>query len=136
MFNSVNLDCDRKFRNEFMSYKRVEEISNRISAEHNLHVIENPNLSKGTKNRYKKPTKRDGFTALIDKVFAADSPKDFDDFLKQLEKNGCKIRRRGKTISVKPPGAERFFRFKSGKKGLPDGYDEESLRKKIADMQT
>jgi FtsZ-binding cell division protein ZapB len=73
---------------------------------------------------------------LIDKILSADPPKDFDDFLKQLEKNGCKIKRRGKTISFRPPGAERFFRFKSGKKGLPDGYDEESLRKRIADLQT
>jgi len=55
--------------------------------------------------------------------------------LKQLEKRGCKNKRRGKTISIKPEGADRFFRLKSGKKGLPEGYDEESLRKKIADMQ-
>ena len=30
---AVNLDCDRKFRNGFMSFKRVQEISDRISAE-------------------------------------------------------------------------------------------------------
>jgi hypothetical protein len=73
---------------------------------------------------------------MIDEVLSSGQPKDFDDFLKQLEKNGCKIRRRGNTISVKPPGAERYFRFKSGQKGLSDGYDENSLRQKIADMQT
>ena len=48
----------------------------------------------------------------------------------------CKVKQRGKTISIQPPGADRFFRLKAGKKGLPIGYDEESLRKKIADMQT
>ena len=51
IINAVNLDCDRKFRNGFLSYKRVQEIADRISAENNLHVVENPNLSKGTKNR-------------------------------------------------------------------------------------
>jgi len=135
IISAVNLDCDRKFRNEFMSYKRVEQISNRITAENNLHVITNPNLSKGTKNRYRAQTKRDGLAVMIDKILTADPPKDFDDLLKRLEKSGCKIRRRGKTISVQPPGAERYFRFKAGKKGLPDGYDEESLRKKIVDIQ-
>jgi len=49
---------------------------------------------------------------------------------------GCKVKQRGKTISIQPPGADRFFRLKAGKKGLPIGYDEESLRKKIAEIQT
>ena len=135
VINSVNLDCDKKFRNEIGSYKRVQKIADRISKEHGLSVVENPELSEGTHNRYKTPTKRDGLAGLIDEVFAMHQPKDFDDFLKQLEKRGCEIKRRGKSVSVKPEGADRFFRLKSGKKGLPEGYDEESLRKKIADMQ-
>jgi len=135
IINAVNLGCDKKFRNEIASFRRVREISDRISAENDLHVIENPDLSKGTKNRYKKTTKRNGLAELIDKILVADPPNDFGDFLKRLEKNGCTIKRRGKTISVRPPGAERFFRFKSGQKGLPEGYDEESLKKKIAEMQ-
>ena len=135
IISAINLECNRKFRNEIASYKRVQEIADRISAENNLHVIENPAFSKGTKNRYRKPTMRDGLVVMIDKILAADPPKDFDDLLKRLEKNGCKIRRRGKTISVKPPGAKSYFRFKTGKNNLMDGYDEESLRKKIADIQ-
>ena len=136
IISAVNLSCDKKFRNEIASFKRVQEIADRLSIEHNLSVVEHPNLSEGTKNRYRKPTKRDGLVVLIDKIFETTPPKDFDDFLNRLEKNGCKIKQRGKTISVQPPGAKRFFRFKSGKKGLPDGYDEESLRKKIAEKQS
>jgi hypothetical protein len=98
-------------------------------------VIDNPKLSKGTENRYNKPTKREGLAWLIDEIFAPNPPKDFDDLLKQLEKSGCKIKRRGKTISVKPPDAERYFRFRAGAKGLPDGYNEASLRVKIAEVQ-
>ena len=135
IINAVNVDCDKKLRNEIGSYKRVRKIADRISAENDLSVVENPALSKGTRNRYDKPTKRDGFVKLIDEILEIGQPKDFDDFLKQLEKKGCKVRRRGNTISVKPPGAERFFRFRAGSKGLSDGYDEESLRKKIVDMQ-
>ena len=136
IINAVNMDCDGKFRNELHSYKRIRQTADRISAENDLSVVKNPKLSKSYNKRYRNATKRDGFVALIDKILDENQPKDFDDFLKHLEKNGCKIKRRGKTISVCPPGAERFFRFRAGQKGLPDGYDEASLRKKIADMQT
>ena len=115
------MDCDKKFRNELHSFKRIRRTADRISAENDLSVVENPGLSKGTENRYDKPTKRDKLIDLIDDIFENSLPKDFDDLLKQLEKSGCKIKRRGKTISIQPPGAERFFRFSSGKKGLPDG---------------
>jgi hypothetical protein len=76
----------------------VRENADRISAENNLSVVENPALSKGTKNRYKKPTKRDGLAGMIDKILETGQPKDFEDLLKQLAQNGCKIKRRGKTI--------------------------------------
>jgi hypothetical protein len=136
IISAVNMGCDKKFRNELHSYKRIRRTADRISAENDLSVVENPGLSKGTANRYDKPTKRDGLIDLIDDIFENSPPKDFDDLLKRLEKNGCKIKRRGKTISIQPPGAERFFRFRAGKKGLPDGYDEESLRRKIAEMKS
>ena len=122
-------------RNELYSYKRIRRTADRISKENDLSVVENPKPSKGTANRYAVPTKRDVLVDLVDDILTSSPPKDFDDLLKQLAKNGCKIKRRGKTISVQPPGAERYFRFRAGKKGLPDGYDEESLRKKIADIQ-
>ena len=114
IINAVNLDCDGKFRNEYFSYKRVREITDRISAENDLSVVENPELGKSPSNRYEKPKKRDEFIRLIDEVLETHQPKNFDDFWKLLEKNGCKIKRRGKTISVKPPGAEHFFRFRTG----------------------
>ena len=135
IISAVDLSCERKLRNELYSYKRIRRTADRISKENDLSVVENPKLSKGIANRYDAPTKRDVLVDLIDDILASSSPKDFDDLLKQLAKNGCKIKRRGKTISVQPPGAERYFRFRTGAKGLPDGYDEESLRKKIADIQ-
>ena len=135
IISAVDLDCERKLRNELYSYKRIRRTADRISKEHDLSVVENPKLSKGTRNRYAVPTKRNVLVEMVDDILATTPPKDFDDLLNQLAKNGCKIKRRGKTISVQPPGAERYFRFRAGKKGLPDGYDEESLRQKIADIQ-
>jgi hypothetical protein len=133
--NRINLSCDGKFRNEIASYKRVRKTADRISEAHNLSVVDNPALSKGESNRYKTPTKRDGLAGVIDEILTTQQPKDFDDFLKHLEKSGCKVKHRGKTISVMPEGAERYFRLKAGKKGLPEGYDEESLRKRIDELQ-
>ena len=137
VINSVNLDCTGKYRDIKHSWKRsIQKISDRICKENGLYTVENPAFGKGYNLRYKVPTKRDGLAGVIDDVLANDKPKDFDDFLKLLVKAGCKVKLRGKTISIQPPNAERFFRLKAGKKGLPVGYDEESLRKKIADMQT
>jgi len=134
--NAVNLDCDGKYRNEYNSYKKIRALADRISAENKLYVIENPGHSKTYTGRYRTPTKRDGLAGIIDEVLATGQPKNFEDFLKQLTKVGCKVKKRGETISVQPPGADRFFRLRAGKKGLPVGYDEESLRRKIAEMQT
>jgi len=134
--NSVNLDCTGKYRDIKNSWKRViQKISDQICRENGLSVVENPGFGKAYNQRYKVPTKRDGLAGIIDEVLATTKPKDFDDFLKQLVKAGCKIKQRGKTISIQPLGADRYFRLKSGKKGLPIGYDEESLRKKIAELQ-
>ena len=135
VINAVNLDCDKKFRNEVGSFRRVQRISDRICRDNILSVVENPALSKNKRPNYKTPTKRDGLAGIINNIFGTDPPKSFEDLLKQLEKNGCKVRKRGKTISIQPPGAERFFRLKAGKKGLPEGYDEDSLRKRIEEMQ-
>jgi len=135
--NAVNLDCTGKYRDIKRSWKRsIQKISDQICKENGLSVVENPAFGKAYNQRYKVPTKRDGLAGIIDEVLANTKPKDFDDFLKQLTKVGCKVKHRGKTISIQPPGADRYFRFKSGKKGLPIGYDEESLRKKITEMQT
>ena len=136
IINAVNLECDSKYRNKIKSYKDLERVSNKLCAEHGYSVIDEPSFGTGAYKPVEEnqPSHRDILVGYIDEALAA-KPRDFDDFLKHLSNAGCKIKKRGKTISVQPPsGAERFFRFRTGKNGLPDGYDEESLRGKIADM--
>lgn len=133
VINAYNLDSERKYKNPLHSYKDLRRIADRICHEHGLSIIEKPEAAKGFSLRYKSPTKRDKFVEIIDGIINTGKPKDFDDFLKRLADEGCEIRRRGKTISVKPPQAKRFFRFRVGAKGLPEGYDEKSLREKIAE---
>ena len=135
IINAVNLNCDGKYRNKLKSYKELAKISDRICAAHKFSVIDERGFGTGKyKFEEKKPTHREILVAYIDEALAA-MPKNFDEFLQRLADAGCKIKKRGKTISVRPPsGAERFFRFRTGKSGLPDGYGEESLREKISAM--
>jgi cobyric acid synthase len=53
--------------------------------------------------------------------------KDIEDFLKRLEEQGYEIKR-GKYISVRAPGQERFTRTKT----LGEDYTEDSITKRIA----
>ena len=133
-----NLDAEGKFVNPLHSYKELRAMSDRICEAHNLSVVENPSHSNARKDkfRYETPPRRDTLVSLIDSALASGQVKSFEDLLQHLETNGCKIKRRGKTISVKPPDAKRFFRFRTGDKAMPEGYDEESLRKKIEELQT
>lgn len=135
IINAYNQDCERKFVNPIRSYKMLRQISDRICKDHNLSTITNPSHSnaRADEQRYDTPPKRTELTSMIDTILTHGNPKDFDDMLRQLQTQGCEVKRRGKTTSVKPPMAKRFFRFRTGEKGLPDGYDEQSLRKKISE---
>jgi hypothetical protein len=127
IINSVNLDCTKKFRNPIRSYKILRDISDRICEQHNISVIENPDFSKVTTNRYREPSKRDKLTRLIDNIILQNYPKDFDEFLEKLKLAGCKIKR-GANISIQAPGQKRFFRLSN----LPEEYQMEYLEKRIA----
>ena len=47
IYNSVTLNCDRKYQDFLHSYKALRRISDQICLEHGLAVIEKPGLSKG-----------------------------------------------------------------------------------------
>jgi hypothetical protein len=136
IINAVNLECNGKYRNKIRSYKDLVKLSDRLCVEHGYSFIAEPNFGTGSHKpkEEKPPSHRSILAGHIDQALAA-MPRDFEHFLKLLGENGCKVKQRGKTISIQPPsGAKRFFRLKTGENGLPDGYGEEELRKRIADM--
>jgi hypothetical protein len=59
IYNSVTLDCDRKYKDLLHSYKALRRLSDMICLEHGLAIIENPKLSKGY-NRAEYLHARDG----------------------------------------------------------------------------
>jgi len=137
IYNSVNLDCDRKYKDFLHSYKTLRRISDQICLEHGLAVIENPRLSKGyNRNEYlhdrdsggdgsvRPPTVRDQLRSMIDTHLIIG--KSFEDFLIAMLNAGCEIKR-GKHLAFKIPGGQRFIRCKS----LGEDYEEAALLEKL-----
>jgi hypothetical protein len=77
-------------------------------------------------------TPQKGFETLRDKLSLAIDKniyfsKNFDELLQNLRAEGYSIKSGGKYVAAKPPGGERFIRFKS----LGAEYEEAELKKRI-----
>jgi hypothetical protein len=130
IFNSVNLDCTRKFEDFKRSAIALRRVSDRICLEHGLSVIEKPGLSKGyNRAEYlgggKAPSARDTLRGLIDtSLREGDS---FDGFLAAMVAAGCEVKC-GKHLAFKISGGKKFIRCNS----LGEDYTEDALRERLA----
>ena len=130
IISAVNLDCDRKFRNFWGSSKAIRRLSDTLCIQNGLSIIEQP---KGHSKSYNKwlgneanTSQRDGLREVLDAVLAR-QPKDFEELLTMLQRGGWEVKR-GKRISLKGKGQERFKRLDS----LGEDYSEAALRAIIA----
>ena len=123
IFNSVNLSCDRKFRDSWFCGIGLRHLSDMICLEHGLSVIE-PYKHRGVKPKYEK-SYRQNIRESIDAAMAK-SPKDFEALLSELSKEGYEIRR-GKHLSIRGRGRKNFIKFSS----IGEMYSEESLKGKL-----
>lgn len=130
IISAVNLDCDRKFRNFWGSSKAIQRLSDTLCIQNGLSIIEQP---KGHSKSYNKwlgneanTSQRDGLREAIDAALAR-QPKDFEELLTMLQRGGWEVKR-GKRISLKGKGQERFKRLDS----LGEDYSEAALRAIIA----
>ena len=127
IFNSTALDCTRKFRDFYFSGIALRRISDLICLEHGLSVIkpkEYRDREKYQDTRFTK-SKRGEIREAIDTILL-EEPKDFEDFLKRMEREGFFIRRE-KQLAILLEGSVRPIRFKS----LGKGYTEEDIVKRI-----
>ena len=126
IWSSVNLDCDRKFRNFWGSTKAVRHLSDTICIENGLSIVENPKPHGKSYNKWlgdqAKPSHRELLRAAIDNALAQ-KPADLDELLKLLQKSGCEVSKRGKAYRLKLPGWSKVSRLDS----LGDGYTLEDL---------
>ena len=128
VINSTSLDCTRKFHNFKGSAFVIRRIADQLCLEHGLSIIENPKPSRGSYGSWlgnEKPTSnREKLERMIDA--ALENCKDYDNFLTSIKAAGCEVKR-GKHLSIKIPGANRFARLKS----LGEDYTEEAIRERI-----
>ena len=128
IFNSTNLDCDRKFRDFWFSGIALQRLSDIICLEHGLSVIQKAKLSERQK-RTKYPDRvsmrdiiREDILKCLDQ-----KPTDFEEMLKFLQAEGYKIKR-GKHTAICGKEQKRFIRFRS----LGKDFTEDNLIKVIS----
>ena len=129
IFNAVSFTDHKHYHSNKRSYHFIRRTSDRICKEHGLSVIV-PGQDKG-KSYIEHQATRNGTSykaklkTRIDRLLPG--CKDFEELLSRLQREGYEIKR-GKYISVKAPGQERFTRLKT----LGMDYTEEALVARIA----
>ena len=132
VFNSVSCVDGKMYRDDFKAYYGdIRGISNAISRENNLSVIE----PKGSGKHYAewqaekngKPTVRGLIRQDIDA--ALHDAFTLQSLYEALQKRGYTIKRGAnvKHTAIKPPGSDRFIRLDS----LGDGYTEANIRERL-----
>ena len=126
IWSSVNLDCDRKFRNFWGSTKAVRRLSDTICIENGLSIVENPKPRGKSYDQWlgdqAKPSHRELLRVAIDNALAQ-KPADLNELLKLLRESGCEVSKRGKSYRLKLPGWSKVSRLDS----LGDDYTLEHL---------
>lgn len=128
IFNSTNLDCDRKFRDFWFSGIALQRLSDIICLEHGLSVI--PKSKPSERQRRTKYPERVTFRDTIrDDIrnCIEQNPTDFDSLLRLMQEKGYEIKP-GKYTAVRRAEQKRFIRFRS----LGEDFSEENLKKVIA----
>lgn len=128
IFNSTNLECDRKFRDFWFSAIALQRLSDIICLEHGLSII--PKVKPSERQKRTKYPDRVSFRDIIREDILKclqQRPTDFEDLLRHLQEMGYEIKR-GKHIAIKGKNQERFIRFRS----LGNEFSEDYLKKVIA----
>lgn len=137
LFNSVSFTDGKKFRDNFKAYYGdIRGISNEISRENNLSVIdpENSGKSYAEWDAHKKGKATIRSLAREDIDAAIEASFTYQSFLAHLKKQGYEIKSGSnvKHTALKPPGGTRYIRLSS----LGEGYSEEEIKKRLAMIRT
>mgnify|MGYP002998575316 CR=1 FL=1 len=128
IFCAVDMVNQRKYVSNRRSYAYIRRTSDRLCKEHGLSVVM-PGQDRGKSyaewDAHRKGT---SWKAKLKTAIDAAVPqaKDFDDFLRLLQEQGYEAKR-GKYVSFRAPGQERFIRCKT----LGEAYTEEAIIERI-----
>ena len=128
IFNSVALDCTRKFKNFFFCGLALQTLSDIICFEHGKSIIQKLPVGKRKKRTVypQRHSFRDALRSQINDALQK-KPQSLEDFLSSLEQSGYQIKR-GKHIAVKGHGQKRFIRLDS----LGEGFSQSELDQLIS----
>ena len=130
IFCAVNFVDYHKYNSNKRSYYGIRNISDRLCYENGLSVI-TPEKGRKGKSYIEYQTEKAGtsWKGKLKKTVDLLVPQvsDFEELLQKLQASGYEIKR-GKYISCRAPGQERFTRLKT----LGADYMEEVIRKRIA----
>ena len=129
IWNSTDLDAERKFKNFWGSTRAVRRLNDTICVENGYSIVENPRSHGQAYNKWlggKKPCHRERICADIDAALSQ-NPGSFEELLLQLEAAGYQIKR-GKIPSLLGDGQKRFIRMDS----LGDSYLPAAIKAVIA----
>ena len=134
IFCAVNFVDYHKYNSNKRSYYGIRNINDRLCYENGLSVI---TPEKGRKGKsyieYQTAKKGTSWKGKLKETVDLLLPqvKDFEKLLEKLQASGYEIKR-GKYISCRAPGQERFTRLKT----LGADYTEEAIRKRIAGIKS
>ena len=129
MFCAADFVTHHKYISNKRSYYQIRNESDRLCREHGLSVV-TPGENKGKKYaEWEAERKGTSWKAMLKAVIDSTIPqaKDFEDFLRLMEAAGYEIKR-GKYISFRAAGQERFTRSKT----LGEAYAVEAITERIA----
>lgn len=132
IYNSTNLDCDRKFRDFILSGIALRRVSDMVCLENGLSVI-TPRKPSERSRRTEYPQRksyREELRESID-VCMKQNPKSMDELLKLLSEMGYECKG-GKHISLRGLNQKKYLRMRS----LGDGYRESDLEKVFSGEST
>lgn len=126
IWNSTNLDCNRKFRDFWGMAKAVQVLSDVICIKHKLSVINKPKKHGKSYNSWlgenERKSNRDYLKEAIDRAFAK-NPKSYDEFLSFLREDGYNVVP-AKYLTFSHPRQKKNIRVRS----LGNGYSEHDIQ--------
>lgn len=125
IFNSTNLDCTGKFRNEKGSIRNVRAVSDDLCRQYGLSVVEKPARNSMSYNKWSRKnqySQRDTLKITIDKCLEAKS-KNLNELIRLIEQNGYTVTQTDNGITFKTAEMPRAIRIGS----LGDEYSLKSL---------
>lgn len=113
IWNAVDLECDRKFRNFWGSTRAVRRLNDTICIENGYSIVENPKSHGKSYNKWlgdqAKPSHRELLRAAIDGALS-EKPADWDALMKLLQDAGYEIKP-GKNPSLRLADWDRTVRL-------------------------